>query len=176
MSSWIGRRGARAPWNSCATWPPSPCPPTPPPSSAPANPSTRSWGKPLSWIAWRRTDTAPSASRCSRLLSPPAFPGPPGWPALSCPQSRVQVSHHPPAAAHHADSKHGWTLRQEIKITSKFRGKYLSIMPLGEHPGSMWGFRDCPTLQAWFPAQFPLPQVPSTASSTPPATTTRGKR
>lgn len=43
-----------------------------------------------------------------------------------------QVSHHPPAAAHHAESKHGWTLRQEIKITSKFRGKYLSIMPLGE--------------------------------------------
>ncbi|XP_015718642.1 oxysterol-binding protein 1 [Coturnix japonica] len=42
-----------------------------------------------------------------------------------------QVSHHPPAAAHHADSKHGWTLRQEIKIASKFRGKYLSIMPLG---------------------------------------------
>ncbi|XP_061335276.1 oxysterol-binding protein 1 [Pezoporus flaviventris] len=42
-----------------------------------------------------------------------------------------QVSHHPPAAAHHADSKHGWTLRQEIKITSKFRGKYLSVMPLG---------------------------------------------
>ncbi|XP_072281136.1 oxysterol-binding protein 1-like [Pyxicephalus adspersus] len=42
-----------------------------------------------------------------------------------------QVSHHPPAAAHHADSRHGWTLRQEIKITSKFRGKYLSIMPLG---------------------------------------------
>lgn len=42
------------------------------------------------------------------------------------------MSHHPPAAAHHAESKHGWTLRQEIKITSKFRGKYLSIMPLGE--------------------------------------------
>ncbi|KAB1272151.1 Oxysterol-binding protein 1 [Camelus dromedarius] len=42
-----------------------------------------------------------------------------------------QVSHHPPAAAHHAESKNGWTLRQEIKITSKFRGKYLSIMPLG---------------------------------------------
>lgn len=47
------------------------------------------------------------------------------------------MSHHPPAAAHHADSKHGWTLRQEIKITSKFRGKYLSIMPLGE----LWGLR-----------------------------------
>ncbi|KAK2100402.1 hypothetical protein P7K49_021750 [Saguinus oedipus] len=43
-----------------------------------------------------------------------------------------QVSHHPPAAAHHAESKNGWTLRQEIKITSKFRGKYLSIMPLGK--------------------------------------------
>lgn len=42
-----------------------------------------------------------------------------------------QVSHHPPAAAHHAESKHGWTLRQEIAIASKFRGKYLSIMPLG---------------------------------------------
>uniref|UniRef100_A0A8C4WQE2 Oxysterol-binding protein n=1 Tax=Gopherus evgoodei TaxID=1825980 RepID=A0A8C4WQE2_9SAUR len=42
-----------------------------------------------------------------------------------------QVSHHPPAAAHHAHSRHGWTLRQEIKITSKFRGKYISIMPLG---------------------------------------------
>uniref|UniRef100_A0A8C7EB67 Oxysterol-binding protein n=1 Tax=Nothoprocta perdicaria TaxID=30464 RepID=A0A8C7EB67_NOTPE len=42
-----------------------------------------------------------------------------------------QVCHHPPAAAHHVDSRNGWTLRQEIKITSKFRGKYLSIMPLG---------------------------------------------
>ncbi|XP_043539007.1 oxysterol-binding protein 1-like [Chiloscyllium plagiosum] len=42
-----------------------------------------------------------------------------------------QVSHHPPAAAHHVDSKYGWTLRQEIAIASKFRGKYLSIMPLG---------------------------------------------
>ncbi|XP_028911070.1 oxysterol-binding protein 2 isoform X2 [Ornithorhynchus anatinus] len=42
-----------------------------------------------------------------------------------------QVSHHPPAAAHHVYSKHGWTLWQEITIASKFRGKYLSIMPLG---------------------------------------------
>ncbi|OCT70303.1 hypothetical protein XELAEV_18037226mg [Xenopus laevis] len=42
-----------------------------------------------------------------------------------------QVSHHPPAAAHYAESRHGWTLRQEITVTSKFRGKYLSIMPLG---------------------------------------------
>uniref|UniRef100_A0A3B3UL64 Oxysterol-binding protein n=1 Tax=Poecilia latipinna TaxID=48699 RepID=A0A3B3UL64_9TELE len=42
-----------------------------------------------------------------------------------------QVSHHPPAAAHHVISQRGWTLRQEITIASKFRGKYLSIMPLG---------------------------------------------
>ncbi|XP_038127786.1 oxysterol-binding protein 1-like isoform X2 [Cyprinodon tularosa] len=42
-----------------------------------------------------------------------------------------QVSHHPPAAAHHAFSEKGWTLRQEIMLASKFRGKYLSIMPLG---------------------------------------------
>lgn len=43
-----------------------------------------------------------------------------------------QVSHHPPAAAHHVMSQRGWTLWQEITIASKFRGKYLSIMPLGE--------------------------------------------
>uniref|UniRef100_A0A3B4G9E6 Oxysterol-binding protein n=1 Tax=Pundamilia nyererei TaxID=303518 RepID=A0A3B4G9E6_9CICH len=42
-----------------------------------------------------------------------------------------QVSHHPPAAAHYAFSEKGWTLRQEITLASKFRGKYLSIMPLG---------------------------------------------
>ncbi|XP_048467264.1 oxysterol-binding protein 2-like isoform X2 [Rhincodon typus] len=42
-----------------------------------------------------------------------------------------QVSHHPPAAAHHVYSTYGWTLWQEITIASKFRGKYLSIMPLG---------------------------------------------
>ncbi|KAG5840328.1 hypothetical protein ANANG_G00187640 [Anguilla anguilla] len=37
----------------------------------------------------------------------------------------------PPAAAHHVISRRGWTLWQEITIASKFRGKYLSIMPLG---------------------------------------------
>nr|XP_015194826.1 PREDICTED: oxysterol-binding protein 1-like [Lepisosteus oculatus] len=42
-----------------------------------------------------------------------------------------QVSHHPPAAAHHVESVRGWTLQQEIALASKFRGKYLSIMPLG---------------------------------------------
>ncbi|GAB1289523.1 Oxysterol-binding protein 2 [Apodemus speciosus] len=34
-----------------------------------------------------------------------------------------QVSHHPPSAAHHVFSKHGWSLWQEITIASKFRGK-----------------------------------------------------
>ncbi|KAM4707860.1 oxysterol-binding protein 2 isoform 2-T2 [Discoglossus pictus] len=43
-----------------------------------------------------------------------------------------QVSHHPPAAAHYVFSRNGWSLRQEITISSKFRGKYLSIMPLGD--------------------------------------------
>uniref|UniRef100_A0A3Q3LQ04 Oxysterol-binding protein n=1 Tax=Mastacembelus armatus TaxID=205130 RepID=A0A3Q3LQ04_9TELE len=42
-----------------------------------------------------------------------------------------QVSHHPPAAAHHVTSQRGWTLWQHITIDSKFRGKYISIMPLG---------------------------------------------
>lgn len=42
------------------------------------------------------------------------------------------MSHHPPSAAHYVFSKHGWSLWQEITISSKFRGKYLSIMPLGE--------------------------------------------
>ncbi|XP_051763990.1 oxysterol-binding protein 2-like isoform X3 [Ctenopharyngodon idella] len=42
-----------------------------------------------------------------------------------------QISHHPPAAAHHVVSQRGWTLWQEITIDSKFRGKYISIMPLG---------------------------------------------
>lgn len=43
-----------------------------------------------------------------------------------------QVSHHPPAAAHHVTSQHGWTLWQHITIDSKFRGKYISVMPLGK--------------------------------------------
>ena len=62
-----------------------------------------------------------------------------------------QVSHHPPSAAHYAFSRHGWSLWQEITIASKFRGKYLSIMPLGEQGqkthwgrgrgGRAWGLR-----------------------------------
>lgn len=62
-----------------------------------------------------------------------------------------QVSHHPPSAAHYVFSRHGWSLWQEITIASKFRGKYLSIMPLGEQGqktcwgrgrvGRAWGLR-----------------------------------
>ncbi|ESO97862.1 hypothetical protein LOTGIDRAFT_209029 [Lottia gigantea] len=41
-----------------------------------------------------------------------------------------QVSHHPPALAMHTEGK-GWTCWQEFTMTSKFRGKYLQIIPLG---------------------------------------------
>ena len=43
-----------------------------------------------------------------------------------------QVSHHPPAAAHHVTSQRGWTLWQHITIDSKFRGKYISVVPFGK--------------------------------------------
>ncbi|KAJ7309567.1 hypothetical protein JRQ81_007617 [Phrynocephalus forsythii] len=59
-----------------------------------------------------------------------------------------QVSHHPPAAAHHVYSKRGWTLWQEITIASKFRGKYLSIMPLGK-PSPLWGGSVCGHHYVW---------------------------
>jgi len=47
-----------------------------------------------------------------------------------------QVSHHPPAAAVYAEStdcgpNSGWSYWTEIQVTSKFRGKYLSVNPLG---------------------------------------------
>jgi len=44
-----------------------------------------------------------------------------------------QVSHHPPSAAFHAISTNngGWELWGEMTVTSKFRGKYLSVTPLG---------------------------------------------
>ncbi|XP_064612386.1 LOW QUALITY PROTEIN: oxysterol-binding protein 1-like [Liolophura sinensis] len=48
-----------------------------------------------------------------------------GWRAIS-----EQVSHHPPIAATHAEGR-GWKLWQEFAMTSKFRGKYLQILPLG---------------------------------------------
>uniref|UniRef100_A0A1I8ETP1 Oxysterol-binding protein n=2 Tax=Wuchereria bancrofti TaxID=6293 RepID=A0A1I8ETP1_WUCBA len=41
-----------------------------------------------------------------------------------------QVSHHPPITAHHADGRK-WTLHQDFSMTSRFRGKYLSVTPVG---------------------------------------------
>ncbi|CCD31139.1 Oxysterol-binding protein [Caenorhabditis elegans] len=48
-----------------------------------------------------------------------------GWRSVT-----EQVSHHPPAAAHHAEGN-GWTMYQDFTMTSRFRGKYLSVIPIG---------------------------------------------
>ncbi|PAV62816.1 hypothetical protein WR25_04625 [Diploscapter pachys] len=48
-----------------------------------------------------------------------------GWKSLA-----EQVSHHPPAAAHHAEGR-GWIMHQDFTMTSRFRGKYLSVIPVG---------------------------------------------
>lgn len=67
-----------------------------------------------------------------------------------------QVSHHPPSAAHYVFSKHGWSLWQEITISSKFRGKYLSIMPLGElEPCALQGQKDVLIRGRVLPTQKP---------------------
>lgn len=41
-----------------------------------------------------------------------------------------QVSHHPPMAAMHCEGR-GWKCWQEFTMTTKFRGKYLQVIPLG---------------------------------------------
>lgn len=43
----------------------------------------------------------------------------------------IQVSHHPPTLATHTDGR-GWTLWQEFTMTTKFRGRYLQIIPMGQ--------------------------------------------
>ncbi|CAF0862198.1 unnamed protein product [Adineta steineri] len=48
-----------------------------------------------------------------------------GWRSLA-----EQVSHHPPALATYAEGQ-GWVLYQEFTMTSKFRGQFLSVTPLG---------------------------------------------
>lgn len=48
-----------------------------------------------------------------------------GWRCIS-----EQVSHHPPMAAMHCEGR-GWMCWQEFTMTSKFRGKYLQVIPLG---------------------------------------------
>ncbi|KAI6191799.1 Oxysterol-binding protein [Aphelenchoides bicaudatus] len=41
-----------------------------------------------------------------------------------------QVSHHPPSTAHHAEGRK-WVMYQDFTMTSRFRGKYLSVTPTG---------------------------------------------
>jgi len=41
-----------------------------------------------------------------------------------------QVSHHPPTAAQHCEGKN-WTCWQQFTMSSKFRGNYIEICPLG---------------------------------------------
>uniref|UniRef100_A0A7I5E9H0 Oxysterol-binding protein n=1 Tax=Haemonchus contortus TaxID=6289 RepID=A0A7I5E9H0_HAECO len=48
-----------------------------------------------------------------------------GWRSIT-----EQVSHHPPAAAHYAEGN-GWVMYQDFTMTSRFRGKYLSVIPVG---------------------------------------------
>lgn len=48
-----------------------------------------------------------------------------GWRCLS-----EQVSHHPPMAAQYCEGR-GWRSWQEFTMTSKFRGKYIQVVPLG---------------------------------------------
>lgn len=48
-----------------------------------------------------------------------------GWRCLS-----EQVSHHPPMAAQFCEGR-GWRSWQEFTMTSKFRGKYIQVVPLG---------------------------------------------
>lgn len=48
-----------------------------------------------------------------------------GWKCIA-----EQVSHHPPMAAIHCDGR-GWASWQEFTMTTKFRGKYLQVVPLG---------------------------------------------
>ncbi|XP_028036582.1 oxysterol-binding protein 1 [Bombyx mandarina] len=49
-----------------------------------------------------------------------------GWRAIS-----EQVSHHPPMVAQFCEGTSGWQCWQEFTMTTKFRGKYLQIIPLG---------------------------------------------
>ncbi|RUS70779.1 hypothetical protein EGW08_021458 [Elysia chlorotica] len=48
-----------------------------------------------------------------------------GWRGIS-----EQVSHHPPALAMHIEGK-DWMTWQEFTMTTKFRGRYLQIVPMG---------------------------------------------
>lgn len=64
-----------------------------------------------------------------------------GWKCIA-----EQVSHHPPMAAIHCDGR-GWSCWQEFTMTTKFRGKYLQVVPLGNayvefhNTGNRYGWR-----------------------------------
>lgn len=49
-----------------------------------------------------------------------------GWRSIS-----EQVSHHPPMVAQFCEGVSGWQCWQEFTMTTKFRGKYLQVIPLG---------------------------------------------
>ncbi|XP_028172894.1 oxysterol-binding protein 1-like [Ostrinia furnacalis] len=49
-----------------------------------------------------------------------------GWRSIS-----EQVSHHPPMVAQFCEGQAGWQCWQEFTMTTKFRGKYLQVIPLG---------------------------------------------
>ncbi|XP_037974203.2 oxysterol-binding protein 1 isoform X4 [Plutella xylostella] len=54
-----------------------------------------------------------------------------GWRSIS-----EQVSHHPPMLAQHCEGASGWECWQEFTMTTKFRGKYLQVVPLGSASAS----------------------------------------
>lgn len=68
-----------------------------------------------------------------------------GWRCLA-----EQVSHHPPMAAIHCEGR-GWACWQEFTMTTKFRGKYLQVIPLGnayvefKKTGNRYGWRKVTT-------------------------------
>ncbi|KAM3963898.1 LOW QUALITY PROTEIN: oxysterol binding protein [Aphomia sociella] len=49
-----------------------------------------------------------------------------GWRSIS-----EQVSHHPPMVAQFCEGQAGWQCWQEFTMSTKFRGKYLQVVPLG---------------------------------------------
>lgn len=68
-----------------------------------------------------------------------------GWRTIA-----EQVSHHPPMAAIHCEGK-DWACWQEFTMTTKFRGKYLQVIPLGnayvefKNSGNRYGWRKVTT-------------------------------
>ncbi|VDM17160.1 unnamed protein product [Hydatigera taeniaeformis] len=53
-----------------------------------------------------------------------------GWRSFA--EQASHVSHHPPVVAHYCEStRYGWKFWQEFTVNSKFRGKYLSLIPKG---------------------------------------------